>query len=104
MNANEVFKLLEAGFTKAEIMALKEGTTPEPAPVPNEPAPAPVVTEPAPQPTGPQAAAAPVVTDAQIEKLAQLINVGKATIDVPPTVTLDDQLEAHFRTLMTGGQ
>lgn len=107
--ANEVLQLINAGFTKDEVLALASGQTgenptnataptaqPEAQPVPpslnnNEPTVAPVAQ-----------VAAPVMTDAQVEKLAQLINVNSSTIDVPPTRTVDDALAERFTNLILG--
>lgn len=105
MKVNEILSLLDAGFTKEEIMSLTTSEHTEPTPQPTEPV---QPEEPKPEPVAPRpveqvAAAAPVITDEQITKLAQLINVDKASIDIPPKVSLADQLAANYIELMGGG-
>lgn len=108
----QIAGLNQMGFTNEQIMKLAESsaepqTAPITTPVPGAQStetpniPSLVTKEVQPEPIK-EAAPQSVVTDAQIEKLAQLINVGKATIDVPPTVTIDDKLAEHFKALMTG--
>lgn len=105
MNASEVLQLINAGFTREEILNLESGNPQiNPTPAPTEKAepvttPEPIIDNPNPTP---EVVAAPMVSDAQIEKLAQLINVGKSTIDLPPQRSLDDLMSKHFSELMLG--
>ena len=74
MKPEELLKLVNAGFTKQEIMAMF-GTAPEPAPAPApEPAPAPAPA-PAPDPEPePAAAPAPDPASEAIAKLTQQVS------------------------------
>lgn len=110
-NANEILQLINAGFTKDEVLAL--ASTQRTGETPTNPIAPTVQPEAEPQtlppsltnnePTAPVAqVAAPVMTDAQVEKLAQLINVNSATIDIPPTRTVDDVLAERFTNLILG--
>lgn len=52
MELNEIFKLIDAGYTKADIEALQAAQTPAPAPADPAPAPTPAPEQtPAPEPT-----------------------------------------------------
>lgn len=44
----------------------------------------------------------PVMSDAQVEKLAQMLNMGNATIDVPKMRDSDEALKEHFSALIKG--
>ena len=88
---NDIVALSNAGFSKAEILALTAQPT---APV---------------QPTAPAQPTAPVQTDngvsmsnAQFTALLQSINAGNASIDLPPTYDINNVLADHYKTLMVG--
>lgn len=94
---NDIVALSNAGFSKAEILALTAQPT---APVhPTAPV----------QPTAPAQPTAPVQTDngvsmsnAQFTALLQSINAGNASIDLPPTYDINNVLADHYKTLMVG--
>lgn len=100
MNLERIYKLVDAGFTKDEIMRLM-GYKPEPAPAP---APAPTPTPapaPAPDPA-PAPATAPAQDTALVDTLKQmqttlqqmqLANIG-ATVNTPPRS--DDDIASDF--------
>lgn len=119
MNINDLMELVKAGFTKEEILALsgatsspvgesKEVTATEPdvATVDDKAeVTQPEVTENAtatPQPQQTNVNFAPMMTDAQVEKLAQMLNRGTATIDLPQPRNTDDILGEHFANVMLG--
>lgn len=116
MTVNEVMKLVDAGFTKEEILAMTGNPTPTEQvtqkAVEEDVAPGIVEnkaeevkkTEETPKST-PQTTNvnfAPMMTDAQVEKLAQMLNRGTATIDVPTPRDTDKLLGEHFTNLMNG--
>lgn len=99
MTFDQLMKLLDAGFTKAEIMALNGTPTPAPQPEPEpEPAPAPQPEpepqpEPAPAPQNDQAAIL-----AKLEELNQTIirsNINNSR--QPDTESVDDILATIIR-------
>lgn len=118
MELKDVIALANAGFTRDDIMKLTgaetapvETTTEKTIEAPSVPkasesvvVPSLVSEEPKAkaEPKAPEVTATPGVTDAQLEKLAQMINVKGAHIDVPPTRTIDDMLADRFKSLMVG--
>lgn len=117
MTMNELMKLVDAGFTKSEIMAITGNgvqsdtdsvTEPTDVSHPTETTPAPVVNSevvestPQPNPTTTNVNFAPLMTDSQIEKLAQLINRGNASIDMPTQKPVSEVLGEHFADIMNG--
>lgn len=115
MELKDVIALANAGFTRDDIMKLigaetapVETTTEKTieAPKASETVVVPsLVSEELKakaEPKAPEVTATPGVTDAQLEKLAQLINVKGAHIDVPPTRSIDDMLADRFKSLMVG--
>ena len=104
MNLERIYKLVDAGFTKDEIMRLmgyKPAPAPDPAPVPAPapaPAPAPVpAPAPAPAPTpAPAPDSALVDTLKQMQNTLQqmqLANIGAANNDPPRS---DDDIASDF--------
>ena len=82
---NDIVALSNAGFSKAEILALTA------------------------QPTAPVQPTAPAQTDngvsmsnAQFTALLQSINAGNASIDLPPSYDINNVLADHYKTLMVG--
>lgn len=65
MELNEIFKLIDAGYTKADIEALTAAPADPPAPDP-EP-------EPAPAQPDPEPASAPAVNDERYDRLEKLL-------------------------------
>ena len=107
MTTTEILKLIDAGFTKDDIMKLDadvkivpdqppaDGNTTPPAenPKPDESAPAPA---PTPAPAG------VTLSDDQFTKLMQRLNVQDASLDVPPENDLSTKLGEHFKDLLIG--
>lgn len=115
MNISDIIALSNAGFTKDEIMTLanaqeapSQNQTEEPSAQKVEATVPSLSSEPIKMQTVPEVkpsaevAATSSITDEQIKKLAQLINVNNAQIDVPPTRTVDDILSERFTSLMVG--
>lgn len=104
MTATEILKLIDAGFTKDDIVKLdadvKVVPTETPAPE-NEskdetvPAPAPEVKEPA-TPSG------VTLSDDQFKSLLQQLNVKGASLDVPPESDIKSKLAEHFKEVTIG--
>lgn len=104
MTANDILKLIDAGYTKEEIAALDtpaavvptETPTPEATPEPM-PEPAPIV-----NPAQPTAPSGVTLSNDQFKTLLQQLNVSGASIDVPPEVDLKDKLAEHFKEVTIG--
>ena len=96
MNFDQIMKLIDAGFTKEEIMgfsAQNPGNAPEPAPAPTqEPAPAPTQ-EPKPADDMSAVLAAIKATNENISKLALMQGVK----NIPAKETADDILPQFIR-------
>lgn len=103
MTANEILKLIDAGFTKEDILKLDadvkvvptETLAPEieadkPVTVPE------VKTEPVAQPSG------VTLSDDQFTKLLQQLNVKGASLDVPPETDITTKLAEHFKEVTIG--
>ena len=50
----------------------------------------------------PQAMPQTGLTESQFAQLLQSVNTASATIDIPPTVSLDDKLAEHFTSMLIG--
>lgn len=103
MDAKTILKLVDAGFSKAEIMKLSEPAAPDQVPDPKPEAPE--VPTPAPEPKPEQNAPAPAgvtMSDDQFRTLLQQLNVQGASIDIPPEMDLTAKLGEHFKDLMIG--
>ena len=100
MDIEKILKLIDAGFTKDEIMAFSNGSAPEAAPADPEPAPDPAPA-PAPAPAAPAAPAQPDAAAAIGQKLDQVLDALKAAAiresRQPPQETADDILAAVIR-------
>lgn len=105
MTAKDILKLIDAGFTKEDILKLDADVTVVPDGskaeskkiTPEDPKPEAVKTDPEPQtPTG------VTLSDAQFTKLLQQLNVQGASLDVPPEADLKNTLGEHFTDLLVG--
>lgn len=93
MTFDQIMKLIDAGFTKDEIMGFSAGQAPEPAPAPTqEPAPAPTQ-EPKPADDMSAVLAAIKATNENITKLALMQGVK----NIPEKETADDILPQFIR-------
>ena len=111
---NDIVALSNAGFSKAEILALTAQPTVEQPTLAQPTVAQPTVAQPTvAQPTVAQPTVAqptaPVQTDngvsmsnAQFTALLQSINAGNASIDLPPTYDINNVLADHYKTLMVG--
>ena len=115
---NDIVALSNAGFTKAEILALTaqptvaQSTVAQPTvaqptvaqPTVAQPTVAqPTVAQPTvAQPTVAQTDNGVSMSNAQFTALLQSINAGKASIDLPPTYDINNVLADHYKTLMVG--
>ena len=126
ITVNDIIALSNAGFSKAEILALTSQQSAQPtapvaqptapvtqptAPVAQPTAPVAQPTAPVAQPTAPVAQpTAPVaqpkdgvsMSNEQFTALLQSINAGNASIDLPPTYDINKVLADHYKTLMVG--
>lgn len=103
MDAKTILKLVDAGFTKADILELSGAKAPDHVPDPQPETPKPE-TQPAPDPkpeTQPQLQGV-TMSDDQFRTLLQQLNVQGASMDVPPEVDLSAKLGEHFKDLMIG--
>ena len=106
MDAKQILKLVDAGFTKAEIFELAGTKAPDNVPDPKpearkveKPAGDPKPAEPktdTPTPSG------VTLSDDQFKTLLQQLNVQGATLDIPPEADLSEKLGEHFKDLMIG--
>ena len=86
---NDIVALSNAGFSKAEILALTAQPT--------------VAQPTVAQPTAPaQTDNGVSMSNAQFTALLQSINAGNASIDLPPTYDINNVLADHYKTLMVG--
>ena len=105
---NDIVALSNAGFSKAEILALTaQPTVAQPTvaqPTVAQPTVAqPTVAQPTvAQPTVAQADNSVSMSNAQFTALLQSINAGNASIDLPPTYDINNVLADHYKTLMVG--
>ena len=88
MTLNDVVALAHAGFSREQIMTLAQ-TVPS------------VMPQATPQ-AMPQAMPQTGLTESQFAQLLQSVNTASATIDIPPTVSLDDKLAEHFTSMLIG--
>lgn len=105
MDAKQILKLVDAGFTKAEIFELTGSKKPDQVPDPKpetpeqkpagDPKPAEPKTE-TPTPSG------VTLSDDQFNKLLQQLNVQGASMDIPPEADISEKLGEHFKDLMIG--
>ena len=106
---NDIVALSNAGFSKAEILALTaQPTAPIQPTAPAQPIAPALPIAPA-QPIAPIQPTAPVQPDngvsmsnAQFTALLQSINAGNASIDLPPTYDINNVLADHYKALMVG--
>lgn len=104
MTLEQILKLTEAGYTKADIEAL---TAPKQAPAtPKEAPKAPAAPEaPAITPEAKEEVKAPanfVLDQNQFREFLQTVRAGQAAIDVPPTVDINQKLAEHYTAIVTG--
>ena len=104
MTLNDVVALAHAGFSREQIMTLAQ-VAPQVAPqVAQQTAPQ-TVPSVAPQTVpsvAPQAMPQTGLTESQFAQLLQSVNTANATIDIPPTVSIDDKLAEHFTSMLVG--
>ena len=103
MTANDILKLIDAGFTKEDILKLDADApvvpteTPAPEIEAEKPATVPEVkVEPVAQPSG------VTLSDDQFTKLLQQLNVKGASLDVPPETDIKTKLAEHFKEVTIG--
>ena len=103
MNTNDILKLIDAGFTRDEILKL-DGSPAVPAETPAAPIEEPVETK-----TEPVKSAEPVqqpsgvtLSDDQFKALLQQLNVKGASLDVPPEADIKSKLADHFKEVTIG--
>lgn len=104
MTANEILKLIDAGFTKEDILKLDADVKVVPTETPAPETPAEVKTtetpevkaEPVAQPSG------VTLSDDQFTKLLQQLNVKGASLDVPPETDIKTKLAEHFKEVTIG--
>ena len=107
MTATEILKLIDAGFTKDEILGLESAqVVPTKAPEElvkevNEPAPVVPALVPDPQPTNQTSGV--TLSDDQFKTLLQQLNVQGASLDVPPESDIKSKLADHFKEVTIGG-
>ena len=100
---NDIVALSNAGFSKAEILALTAQPTVAQPTVAQPTVAQPTVAQPTvAQPTVAQTDNGVSMSNAQFTALLQSINAGNASIDLPPTYDINNVLADHYKTLMVG--
>lgn len=108
MTATEILKLIDAGFTRDDILKLDTGAPIVPGQQPPEPKQEEPKGDPKPTPepkTDPDPQPAPVgvtLSDDQFKKLLQQLNVQGASLDVPPDQDMGSKLAEHFKEITIG--
>ena len=106
MTATEVLKLIDAGFTRDDILKLDADVKIVPDQKPSETEQEPKQTDP--KPADPKPEPQPVtpsgvtLSDDQFKKLLQQLNVQGASLDVPPEQDMGAKLGEHFKDLIVG--
>ena len=98
MTAKDILKLIDAGFTKEDILKLDADVTVVPDGNKAESA----KKTPEDPKTEPQTPTGVTLSDAQFTKLLQQLNVQGASLDVPPEADLTKTLGEHFTDLLVG--
>lgn len=104
MNTNDILKLIDAGFTKEDILKLDADVKVVPtetpaAPIEEHKEPEPQIVKPAEpvqQPSG------VTLSDDQFKALLQQLNVKGASLDVPPEADIKSKLAEHFKEVTIG--
>ena len=104
---NDIVALSNAGFSKAEILALTAQAHPTAQVQPTaQTQPTVAQTQPTVAQTQPTAQGQTdngvSMSNAQFTALLQSINAGNASIDLPPTYDINNVLADHYKTLMVG--
>lgn len=103
MTLEQILKLTEAGYTKADIEAL---TAPKQAPATPKEAPKAAAVPEAPATPGikeeVKAPANFVLDQNQFREFLQTVRAGQAAIDVPPQVDINQKLAEHYTAIVTG--
>lgn len=106
MTTTEVLKLIDAGFTRDEILGLESSAAAVPATAPEEivkevidNAPAAPSLAPDQKPNTPSGV---TLSDDQFKTLLQQLNVKGASLDVPPESDIKTKLAEHFKEITIG--
>ena len=103
MDAKSILKLVDAGFTKADILELGGAKAPDQVPDPKpETPPAPEAPAADPKPEQPATPQGVTMSDDQFRALLQQLNIQGASMDIPPEADLTTKLGDHFKDLMIG--
>ena len=106
MTAKEILKLIDAGYTKEEISALDADVKVVPDKKQPDTAPDPkleVKPEVKPEVKTEEKPGGVLLSDDQFKILLQQLNVGGASLDVPPEADVASKLGEHFKEVMIGG-
>ena len=104
MTAKDILKLIDAGYTKEEIKALDADVKIVPDKKQPDPEPAPEVKlEVKPEVKQEEKPGGVLLSDDQFKTLLQQLNVGGASLDVPPETDVASKLGEHFKEVMIGG-
>ena len=105
MTTTEVFKLIDAGFTKEDIFKLDGGAQLVPEQQPDEQKKDPTKEQPKqPEQTVPDQTqpSGVILSDDQFKALLQQLNVKGASLDVPPEADITKKLGDHFKEIVIG--
>lgn len=103
MNTNDILKLIDAGFTKEDILNLDADVKVVPTETPADPIEetAPTISEPV-KPAEPVQPSGVTLSDDQFKTLLQQLNVKGASLDVPPESDIKSKLAEHFKEITIG--
>lgn len=101
MKAETILKLVDAGFSRDEILKLEDSKEPDQVPdqAPKDP---PAASPEDPKPETPPAPSGVTMSDDQFRALLQQLNIQGASMDVPPEADISKKLGEHFKDVMIG--
>lgn len=105
MTANEILKLVDAGFTREDILKLDADVKVVPTETEAKAEPAPAADQPkaeVKEPTATEQPSGVTLSDDQFKLLLQQLNVQGASLDVPPEADIKTKLADHFKEITIG--
>lgn len=99
MTTTDILKLIDAGFTRDEILGLETGAEVVPTETPQEKTESPSQPVADPEPATPSGV---TLSDDQFKTLLQQLNVKGASLDVPPESDIKSKLAEHFKEVTIG--
>lgn len=101
MTTNDILKLIDAGFTRDEILEFSKEAEGVPPKAPEKTIPEEKPKTPVPDPK-PETPSGVTLSDDQFKTLLQQLNVKGASLDVPPESDIKSKLAEHFKEVTIG--